>query len=152
MLKTYFWVKLCLWIKTTILYAKQYFFHCLKSSIVPNLHGFIGHLKMYYNVEKFTSEKNLLLITLMFFGHNGIYIKSIICLLESADFVSFFLFLSIFYTNLKKCIEFLLSFSFLCISFACKLTVNLFCTSWNEWCAQVWVVHAMYNTCICLYH
>lgn len=53
MLKTYFLVKLCLWIKTIILYAKQ---------------------------------KNLLLITLMFFGHNGIYFKSIMCLIESAIF------------------------------------------------------------------
>lgn len=41
-----------------ILYAKQYIFHCLKGSKTPNLYGMIGHLKMYYHVEKFISEKN----------------------------------------------------------------------------------------------
>lgn len=41
-----------------ILYAKQYIFRCLKGSKTPNLYGLIGHLKMYYHVEKFISEKN----------------------------------------------------------------------------------------------
>lgn len=38
-------------------YAKQYIVPCLKGSKIPNPHGLIGHLKMYYNVEKFISEK-----------------------------------------------------------------------------------------------
>lgn len=79
-----------------ILYAKN-IFSTIWKVVKYRIYMQIGHLKMYYGVEKIISEKNSTVNNFDVLWSQWKYIWGIICLLESDVFVSVFLFYILFF-------------------------------------------------------